>query len=145
MVVRWLGDEGVTYEQPWLRFVDGRPISGVTTAYPEWSCGKLAALGKKTLVLVWDNAPWHVSKGVRTWIWDHNRQVTQQGRGDRIIPCHLPIKSPWLSRIEPRWIHGKRKVVEPSRLLSASELEERVCAHFGCTIEDHLAIPEKVA
>lgn len=128
-----------------VRFVDGRPISGVTTAFLEWSCSNLEALGKKALVLVWDNAPWHVSKEARGWIREHNRQVTRQGRGVRIVPCYLPIKSPWLNPIEPRWIHGKRKVAEPARLLSASELEERVCAHFRRAIEDHLAIPEKVA
>lgn len=145
MLVRYFESDGLIREQPWLRFVDGRPISGVTTAFLEWSCRKLEALGKKALVLVWDNAPWHVSKEVRTWIWDHNRQVTREGSGVRIVPCYLPIKSPWLNPIEPRWIHGKRKVVEPDRLLCASELEERVCAHFGCTIEQHLVIPEKVA
>ena len=38
----------------------------------------------------------------------------------RIVPCPLPIKSPWLNPIEPKWVHSKRKVVEPDRLLSAA-------------------------
>ena len=42
-------------------------------------------------------------------------------------------------------IHGKRKVVEPDRLLSARELAERVCTVFGCPYEPHLSIPKKVA
>lgn len=145
MVVRWQGADGTMREQPWLRFVDGRPISGVTTAFLAWSCRKLEAVGKKALLLVWDNAPWHVSKEVRTWLRDHNRQVKRVGKGVRIVSCHLPIKSPWLNPIEPRWIHGKRRVVEPGRLLTVQELAERVCAHFGCPHHEHLHITEKVA
>ncbi len=41
--------------------------------------------------------------------------------------CLLPIKSPWLNPIEPKWVHGKRKVVEPDGLLGAYELADRVC------------------
>ena len=145
VLVRWFGADGVMREQPLLRFVDGRPVSGVTTAFLEWTCTKLEALGKKALLLVWDNAPWHVSKEVRSWIREHNRGVKQQGKGVRIVPCYLPIKSPWLNPIEPRWIHGKRKVAEPDRLLTAQELQDRICGHFRCTHEDHLRIPKKVA
>jgi transposase len=145
MLVRWSNPDGAMCEQPWLRFVEGRPISGVTTAFLEWSCAKLEALGKEALLLMWDNAPWHVSKEVRTWIRDHNRQVKRGGHGVRILSCYLPIKSPWLNPIEPKWIHGKRKVAESGRLLTAQELRDRVCAHFGCQHEEHLTIPKKVA
>ncbi len=89
----------------------------------------------------WDNAPWHISREVRTWIHEHNRRVKREGKGVRIIACPLPIKSPWLNPIEPRWVHAKRKVVEPDRLLSAQELADRVCAVFGCQHDVHLAIP----
>lgn len=41
----------------------------------------------------------------------------------------------------PTWVHGKRKVVDLPRLLSAAELEELVCAYDGCAQLDHLAIP----
>ena len=37
----------------------------------------------------------------------------------RIVSCLLPKKSPWLNAMEPKWIHGKRKVVEPDGLLGA--------------------------
>ena len=40
----------------------------------------------------------------------------------RIISCLLPKQSLWLNAIEPEWIHSKRKVVEPDRLLGAYEL-----------------------
>jgi len=57
----------------------------------------------------------------------------------RIIPCWLPTRSPWLNRIEPHRVHGKRAIVEPARLLTAQEVERRVCDYFGCPVVDHLA------
>ncbi len=65
--------------------------------------------------------------------------------GVRIISCYLPTRSPWLNAIEPKWIHGKRKVVEAERLLGAHELAERVCAAFGCPHYEHLFLAENVA
>src|SRR4051812_39384713 len=43
-----------------------------------------------------------------------------------------PVKSPWLNPIEPRWLHGKRAIVEPDGPLTAHELMDRVHQHFGC-------------
>jgi transposase len=117
----------------------------VTTAYLAWCCAKLQDAGKRALLLVWDNAGWHVSREVRSWIRDHNRRVKRDGSGVRIVSCYLPTKSPWLNPIEPKWLHGKRRVAEPARLLSADELIGRVCAAFDCPHDDHLAIPQKVA
>jgi hypothetical protein len=82
---------------------------------------------------------------VRGWIRQHNRDVKRTGRGVRIIACYLPIKAPWLNPIEPKWVHGKRRVAEPARLLPAHELIERVCAAFSCPPEAHLAIPDHAA
>ncbi|GHO61489.1 hypothetical protein KSC_003810 [Ktedonobacter sp. SOSP1-52] len=42
-----------------------------------------------------------------------------------IIPCWLPTRNPWPNRIEPKWVHGKRAIVEPARLLPAQELKQR--------------------
>ena len=90
-------------DQTWLRFVDGRPVSGVTTQFLEWSCEKLEALGKKALLLIWDNASWHISREVRRWLGRHNRKVKKSGDGVRIVGCLLPKqKSPWLNAIEPK-------------------------------------------
>jgi transposase len=130
-------------DELWLRFVDGRPISALTTAFLEWCCDRLAAVGTTTLLLIWDNASWHGSGPVRTWLRAHNQHVQREG-GVRIVPCFLPKKSPWLNPIEPRWVHGKRRVVDPTRLLTAQELEERVCAAFGCPLTDHLIMPQEV-
>jgi hypothetical protein len=96
----------------WLRFVDGRPVSGVTTRFLSWCAEELEAAGKKVLLLIWDNASWHISREVRRWLGKHNREVKNSGCGVRIVSCLLPKHSPWLNAIEPKWVHGKRKVVE---------------------------------
>jgi hypothetical protein len=132
-------------DQTWLRFVDGRPVSGITTQFLEWSCEKLEAAAKKVLLLIWDNASWHISREVRRWLGRHNREVKESGRGVRIVSCLLPKQSPWLNAIEPKWVHGKRKVVESDRLLGAYELADRVCRVFGCPHYEHLSVPQKVA
>jgi hypothetical protein len=46
----------------WRRFVDGRPVSHVTTAFLAWVCERLAQEHKRVLALVWDNASWHISR-----------------------------------------------------------------------------------
>ena len=145
LLVRWQPSTGALEEEVWLRFVEGRPVSGVTTAFLDWSCSQLEALGKEALLLVWDNASWHLSQEVEGWIKEHNRQVKREGKGIRILPSPLPTKSPWLNPIEPRWVHAKRRVMEADRLLSGRELAQRVCDDFGCAYEEHLALTEKVA
>jgi transposase len=128
-------------KETWLRFVDGRPVSSITTRFLSWCCHRLQQSGKEALLLIRDNASWHKSREVRGWISAHNHCVKASGDGVRIVPCLLPTKSPWLNAIELQWIHSKRKVVEPERLLGAYELAERVCRVFGCAHEEHLSIP----
>jgi hypothetical protein len=132
-------------EQMHLRFVEGRPVSAVTTDFLAWCCARLAMQGFTALLLIWDNASWHQSQAVRTWIRTHNQRVKASRRGVRIIVCPLPVKSPWLNPIEPKWVHGKRAISEPDYLLSPSELEARVYAYYGCAREEHLLMPKKVA
>ena len=117
-----------------LRFVEGRPVSQVTEDFLAWACARLAAEGKRALLLIWDNAAWHVSRRVRAWIKAHNRRVKAEG-GVRIVACYLPVKAPWLNAIEPKWAHGKKAVVEPDRLLTAEEIRERVRVYYGCDPE----------
>lgn len=124
-----------------LRFCDGRPVSATTEEYLGGVCGALAAEGKRVLVLVWDNAAWHVSGRVRGWVARHNRRVSRAGAGCRIRVCGRPIKAPWLNPIEPKWVHGKRAVVEPDRKLTADQLRQRVCDYCGCRLEPPLAKP----
>jgi hypothetical protein len=133
------------FGETWLRFVDGRPISSITTQFLEWSLEKLQAAGKKVLLLIWDNASWHASKEVRRWLGKHNRKTKKSGEGVRVVSCFLPKRSPWLNPIEPKWVHGKRKVVEADGMLGAYELADRVCRVFGCPHYEHLSVPQKVA
>ncbi len=125
-----------------LRFVEGRPVSQVTEDFLAWACGVLAAEGKTALLLVWDNASWHISQRVRAWIRAHNGRARREG-GVRIVACRLPVKSPWLNAIEPKWAHGKRAVAEPERLLTAQEIKERVWDYYGC--EQSEPLQQKVA
>ncbi len=78
-------------EQVWLRFVENRPVSAMTIQYLAWCCEKLEERGKTALIMIWDNASWHVSQAVRNWIWAHNRpeglQAASPGRTHR---CLLP-------------------------------------------------------
>lgn len=132
-------------EEVWLRFVHGQPVSELTTRFLEWSCQKMEQLGKTVLVLIWDNAGWHVSKRVRRWMGEHNRLVKREGRGVRILRCQLPTNSPWLNNIEPHWVHAKRQVAEPGGTLPAQELEARACAYFGVPVLEHLTIAQHAA
>jgi hypothetical protein len=142
LLARWWEESGDDPDEAlWLRFVDGRPLSGVTTQSLTWCCAKRAAAGKTALVLVWDNASWHGSTEVRVWIAAHNRRVKAGEAAVRIVGCPLPSKSPWLNPIAPKWTHGKKRVVEPARLLTADELEERVDAALGADHAVHLAMP----
>jgi len=124
-----------------LRFCEGRPVSATTEDFLGWVCRDLAAEGKKVLALVWDNAAWHVSRRVRRWIEAHNRRIRRVKAGCRIRVCGLPVKAPWLNPIEPKWVHGKRAIVEPGRKLSADEVRQRACDHYRCMPQPLLAKP----
>ena len=117
----------------WLRFVDGASREcGHDRRFWRGALPNCAAQGFTALLLIWDNASWHRSQAVRHWIRQHNQQVKRGAAGVRIVVCPLPSKSPWLNPIEPKWVHGKRAVSEPDRLLSADELEARVYAYYSC-------------
>jgi hypothetical protein len=121
------------------------PVSAITEQFLAWCCAQLHLAGARVWALIWDNASWHASKQVRAWIRAHNRQIKQQGQGVRIVSCYLPVKSPWLNPIEPKWVHSKRAIVEPARLLGAHEIADRVCAYIGCSHEALLTLPDQVA
>ena len=125
-------------EKMWLRFVGGRPVSSLTAKFLTWVLRQLAKEGKTALLVIWDNASWHRSQAVRSWIRAHNRKAKRE-KGVRILICQLPTKSPWLNRIEPHWVHGKRAAVEPERKLTARELIARICEYYGCKQLRHLS------
>lgn len=145
LLLHWMNEAQQLTEKVLLRFVDGRPVSAITIQFLEWCCQELQKMGKRGLAMIWDNASWHISQAVRDWIRTHNREVRSSGEGVRILVCLLPVKSPWLNPIEPKWMHGKRRVFELNGLLSARELADRVCANFDCAHDEHLSIAEKVS
>lgn len=114
-----------------LRFVEGRPVSEVTTTFLEWVYERLGRRGTDVWALIWDQASWHTSHKVQNWIHEHNKQVKKEG-GVRILACQLPSKSPWLNPIEPKWLHGKRAICQPDGELTPEDVVERVHAHYEC-------------
>ena len=126
-----------------LRFVEGRAASEVTITFLQWVCRQLSKEGKKALLLVWDNASWHISKMVHNWIGEPNRQVKRSGKGVRIVACYLPVKGPWLNPIEPKWVHGKRRVVEPDGLLTQSSWPNRCVLLLGVPTRSILLFPKR--
>src|SRR5919204_5952113 len=75
-------------EELWLRFVDGPPVSAVTIDFLSWCAAHALRRGKRAVLLVWDNASWHDSQIVRSWVRTHNRQVKLAGQGVRLIVCY---------------------------------------------------------
>ena len=130
-------------EQVWLRFVEERPVQACHDAAPGWCCDKLAKLLKGVVDDLEQCLVAYQSRGAQLAARAQpDRQGARHGRSHRRWrPAQQ--KPVALDRIELHWMHGKRKVVEPARLLTAKELAERVCAHFGCEHEDHLAVTEK--
>src|SRR5512135_1260159 len=129
-----------------VRFVAGRPVSHVTTAFLGWVGERLNAEGKAALLVIWGNARWHLSQEGHAWLRQRNRQATCTG-AVRILVCRLPIKRPGWNRIEPQGVHAKRAVVDPDRLLTKAELIERIGAYFnGQYLEPlHQIMAQKVA
>ena len=46
--------------------------------------------------------------------------------------------------IESKWIHGKRKMVEPDVVFGAHELGERIYVAFGCPHYEQLSVTENI-
>jgi hypothetical protein len=137
----WLPEQA----QTWLRFVDGRPISALTIQFLAWCADQATPpAGIRRLVLFWDNASWHTSRTVRQAVRVHNQHVQRRGQGVVLAPYALPSQSPWLNPIEPKWLHAKRRIVEPERVLSLAEIEARVCQALECPHHDHLSLSNNV-
>ena len=125
-------------ERMLLRFVDGRPVSprdlrlprlGGRAARGRGRPGPGAGLGQRLLARQPRGAG--LGQGPQP-------RVKRDG-GCRLLICRLPSKSPWLNPIEPKWVHGKRAVVEPERKLTGAELKQRLCDHYRCHASPPLA------
>lgn len=120
-----------------VRFVEGRPVGDLTVQFLDWLCWGVAQEGKKVLVVIWDGPSWHTAEAVARWIEEQNRRA-ERGAGVRVDLCELPVASPWLNNIEPCWTHAKKAVMEADRKLTAAEITQRVCEHFGCALLPYL-------
>lgn len=116
-------------KQVYLDFVTGYPNREQMGGFSMHLLALARRQGKRVLVLIWDNAPWHTSHRIKAWIRRYNREAKRLGEG-RLLVHWLPRKSPWLNPIEPRWGHAKKHVCVPSAELEARELQRRICAYF---------------
>jgi hypothetical protein len=126
------------------RCVDGRPVRAVTGQDLPWAAAPAAARGLTPRLWVGDNASWHLSHAVRAAIRAHNQAAPRSG-GVKVVPGWLPIQSPWLNPIEPKWTPGTRRVGEPARRRPAAEREARVYAALHARPTAPLPIPSPVA
>ena len=69
-------------------------MSAITTPFLQVCCDELEKQGKKAWLLIWDNASWHKSLAVRTWLREHNALVKTSGKGVRLLPFLLSTKTP---------------------------------------------------
>jgi len=81
--------------------------------------------GKRYLVLIWDNASWHNSRTVETWVAQHNVTAVQRGL-PRLFPLPLPTYSPWLNPTEAVINQNKRRTLFGENHPDATQLRTAV-------------------
>jgi transposase len=116
--------------QVYLHFTWGQPDSEATIDYLQRLLALARGRRKHFLVIVWDNASWHLSRKVRAWLVSYKQQAKTTG-DVRLLVSYLPSRSPWLNPIEPHWTHAKRQTLEPSPLpLPPHQLRQRLFHYF---------------
>jgi transposase len=117
--------------QVYLHFTWGQPNSEATIDYLQRLLALARGQRKQYLVVVWDNASWHLSRKVRAWLKRYKQQAKTTG-AIRLLVYYLPSKSPWLNPIEPHWIHAKRQTLNPAPVpLPPYQLRQRLFLYFG--------------
>jgi hypothetical protein len=114
LLVHWAEPDHGRHEEAWLRFVDGRPVSAITTQYLAWCCTKLEAAGKEALLLVWDNErPLAREQGGPCL--DPGAQLSGQTGGQwgahrQLLPAHQePLAEPDRGQVGPRQEAPRRR------------------------------------
>jgi hypothetical protein len=102
-------DTGEVYLYPCWQ----RPNSDETIQFLQWIVLGAAARHRKVVLLIWDNASWHVGRKVKRWIRRYNLDAKRAGKS-RLLVWALPKRSPWLNPIEPHWIHAKKRICQPA-------------------------------
>jgi transposase len=90
-----------------------RPNRDETLQFLRWIVLGAAIERKKVVIVVWDNASWHVARKVKHWIRRYNHDAKRTGK-PRLLVWGLPTRSPWLNPIEPHWLHAKKRICEPT-------------------------------
>ncbi len=117
--------------QVYLHCTWGQPDREATIDYLQRWLALARGRRKQYLVIVWENASWHLSCTVRAWLKSYKQQAKTTG-DVRFLVCSLPSKSPWLNPIEPPWTHAKRQTLDPSPLpLPPHQLRHRLFQYFG--------------
>jgi DDE superfamily endonuclease len=105
-----------------------------------------AARGTRFLVLLWDNAPWHVAQHLRRRVARYNRWAKRHGRL-RVLLFFLPVRAPWLMPLEAIFGQTKRAVGPlPRETLAALQeaVEQRLARRHAATpLLRHRAHPPK--
>lgn len=99
------------------------------------------ALGRRWLVVLWDNASWHKGKlmeQVRGW----NREARRR-QGIRLVPVALPKRSPWLYPLEPISGQAKRRVLGNRCFGDAAEQKASLRRHLQLRNERQVGQPLK--
>ena len=115
---------------------DGYPNSTWTRAFLNHLLRGATRAGKRWLVVIWDNASFHVSKILKKWMRRYNRWARKHGR-TRIVPYQLPTASPWLNPIEPHWLHCKRAVYAVDHIPTIEEIRHAVDDYFDIRNAQH--------
>lgn len=84
---------------------------------------------KKYVVIIWDNAPGHTAAATRQWAAHWNKTAHEKGL-PKIILLYLPVKAPWLNRIEPVWWGMFRSVIAGESFDSPQEMEGAINDYF---------------
>jgi hypothetical protein len=79
--------------------------------------------GHTHLILVWDQASWHVARDLMSWVRHHNRQVERQGHGCKLVPVTIPVHAFWLNPVEAFIGHAKGRVL-PCRQFGSEEQQK---------------------
>jgi hypothetical protein len=84
---------------------------------------------QKYVALIWDNAPGHTAARTRQWAAQWNKTAHDRGL-PKIILLYLPVKAPWLNRIEPVWWGMFRSVIAGQNFGSPREMEGAIDDYF---------------
>jgi hypothetical protein len=89
------------WHQTWNQRETWQHLKGVMRRY--------AGQGVRALVILWDNAPWHVAAWVHRLVTRYNRWAKRRGHL-RVLLVALPRRAPWLMPLEAVFRQTKRAV-----------------------------------